>query len=270
MKVRTPSRPWFLLLIAVASFTALCSTAAAASVQEALLQAKPAVALVSAEVKAEAVVDYGRGLITIRPSPGRRPGQRHAAGGGGEQHPVRRRGDDTLTAGKGSSVLVGGPWSDRLWAGSGRDLLSGGGGADRFAGAGDDDILIAGRTRYDGDAAALRALMAEWMRTDVTYGARVEHLRGGGGRNGLARLDASAGADDEVKDDLAGGPGLDWFFAGADDAVTGRRAPEILTPESPGPVAIAWSAALGDPGASAGLRARFVRPSIPEFAIDDA
>lgn len=74
MPVQEPRVRWCPALIAVAGLTALCSPATASpasspSVQEALLRAKPAVALVSAEVRAEAVVDCGRGPIARRPSP---------------------------------------------------------------------------------------------------------------------------------------------------------------------------------------------------------
>src|SRR5678815_4867568 len=69
MKVSRTSTPWSLLLLAVAGLTAVPSSEAAVSVQETLLRAKPAVALVSAEVRAEAAVNCGRGLITISPTP---------------------------------------------------------------------------------------------------------------------------------------------------------------------------------------------------------
>jgi rhodanese-related sulfurtransferase len=42
---------------------------AALTVQEAILLAKPAVALVTAEVRAEVTMDCGRGLVTVRPTP---------------------------------------------------------------------------------------------------------------------------------------------------------------------------------------------------------
>ncbi|HEX3179297.1 MAG TPA: cyclic nucleotide-binding domain-containing protein [Methylomirabilota bacterium] len=43
--------------------------AAALTVQEAILVAKPAVALVTAEVRAEVTLDCGRGVVTVRPTP---------------------------------------------------------------------------------------------------------------------------------------------------------------------------------------------------------
>ncbi|MET0850561.1 MAG: trypsin-like peptidase domain-containing protein [Candidatus Rokuibacteriota bacterium] len=68
MKVRRPTRAWLPLLIALASFAAPCA-AATASVQEALYRARPAVVLVTAEVKAEAIVDCGRGPVRFDPTP---------------------------------------------------------------------------------------------------------------------------------------------------------------------------------------------------------
>jgi hypothetical protein len=148
--------------------------------------------------------------------------------------------------------------------------LIGGEGVDRLAGAGDDDILIAGSTPYEDDPVALRALMAEWTRRDLAYADRVNHLQNGGGRNGQVRLDSGAVADDGKRDQLTSGPGLDWFFASAGDRISGRKAPEILTPEARPTVAIAWSA----PAAASARRAfgsegfTMAKPSIPEFAIE--
>jgi Ca2+-binding RTX toxin-like protein len=174
-------------------------------------------------------------------------------------------GNDKLKAGKGSAILVGGPGDDKLTGGAARDLLIGGGEADRLAGAGEDDILVAGRTVYDDQPEALRAVMAEWARTDLTYAERVAHLQNGGGRNNQVRL---APTDDAVKDQLSGGGGLDWFLAATMDKVSGRRAPEILVAESrPSLLAIAWSSS--SPAGNRitkpfGASARWV----PEFAID--
>src|SRR5438128_2898279 len=43
--------------------------AAALTVQEAILRAKPAVALVTAEVRADVTMNCGRGLVTVSPRP---------------------------------------------------------------------------------------------------------------------------------------------------------------------------------------------------------
>jgi S1-C subfamily serine protease len=57
------------VLLASAWGAAAPGSAAALSVQEAILRAKPAVALVSAEVRAEVTMDCGRGPVTVSPSP---------------------------------------------------------------------------------------------------------------------------------------------------------------------------------------------------------
>src|SRR5919204_6777831 len=54
-------------LAVVAMFTP--AAASAVTVQEALLLAKPAVALVTAEVRAEVTLNCGRGTVTVRPTP---------------------------------------------------------------------------------------------------------------------------------------------------------------------------------------------------------
>jgi hypothetical protein len=115
---------------------------------------------------------------------------------------------------------------------------------------------------------ALRAIMAEWTRTDIAYAARVDHIRNGGGLNGPVRFDATAVIDDGVKDSLSGGGGMDWFFAGVTDRVTDRRSPEIVTPESaPGAMAIDWAPTATALASSASAEKRSLR-WVPEFTLD--
>jgi S1-C subfamily serine protease/rhodanese-related sulfurtransferase len=60
-----------LLVGLLAASTALAGprTAAAFTVQEAILRAKPAVALITAEVRADVTMNCGQGLVTVSPSP---------------------------------------------------------------------------------------------------------------------------------------------------------------------------------------------------------
>jgi Ca2+-binding RTX toxin-like protein len=181
-------------------------------------------------------------------------------------------GNDKLKAGKMGGILVGGPGNDKLTGGAGRDLLIGGEGADALSGSGGDDILIAGRTAYDDQPDALRAIMAEWTRTDAAYADRVERLRtggDGGGRNGTVLLNAETVLDDGVKDALTGGPGLDWFFAGVLDKVTGRQATEILTAERPpSALAIAWGPVAAGLERGPFRSEEWGAPTVPEFTIE--
>src|SRR5262249_45117331 len=125
-------------------------------------------------------------------------------------------GGDTLDA-QGSTaanVLVGGAGNHTLLGGSGNAVLIGGLGKDTLHGNGGDDILIGGTTSYDGNVAALCAVLREWARTDVSYSTRVNHLKGGaGGLNGSYVLTPATVFDDGVTDTLYGDAGLDWFFA---------------------------------------------------------
>lgn len=99
----------------------------------------------------------------------------------------------------------------------GGDLLIGGLGADRLTGNAGDDLLLAAMTSFDDDQTALSAIMAELTRTDQTYVERVNHLRSGGGLNGLVVLVADAPGrtvfDDDDADTRSGSSGRDWFFA---------------------------------------------------------
>jgi S1-C subfamily serine protease/rhodanese-related sulfurtransferase len=69
MSARASRVRWATALAASASFVATPAPSLALSVQEALLRAVPAVALVSAEVRASATVNCGQGPITVSPKP---------------------------------------------------------------------------------------------------------------------------------------------------------------------------------------------------------
>jgi S1-C subfamily serine protease/rhodanese-related sulfurtransferase len=69
MSARASRVPWALMLAASAGLAAMPSLSDALSVQETLLVDLPAVALVSAEVKASVTVNCGQGPITISPKP---------------------------------------------------------------------------------------------------------------------------------------------------------------------------------------------------------
>jgi hypothetical protein len=142
-------------------------------------------------------------------------------------------GGDTIDA-RGSSannVLVGGSGNDLLYGGSGRNLLIGGGGSDTLYGGRGDDILIGGTTDYDSNLAALDAIMAEWGRTDISYRQRIADLDGtaSGGLNGQYVLNATTVHDDGASDQLVGGGGQDWYIAGTNDLVVGKKHNDIVT-----------------------------------------
>jgi uncharacterized delta-60 repeat protein len=142
-------------------------------------------------------------------------------------------GNDRLKGGSGNNVLLGGAGDDLLVGGSGRDLLIGGTGADRLVGNADDDLLIAGSTVFDGNQAALSAILTEWSRADRTYQQRVDALMTTGvGAGGAIRLNATTVFDDGAQDLLTGSSGQDWYFAniagdGVRDRITDLSAAEF-------------------------------------------
>ncbi len=69
MSARASKVRWALVLAASAGLAAIPSPSSALSVQDALLLAKPAVALVSAQVNANVTVNCGQGPVTISPRP---------------------------------------------------------------------------------------------------------------------------------------------------------------------------------------------------------
>jgi hypothetical protein len=129
------------------------------------------------------------------------------------------------------NVLVGGSGSDRLLGGKGPDILIGGSGPSTLNGGSGGDILIGGTTNYDNNAAALAAVLAEWSRTDIDYATRIAHLNGGmsGGLNGIVLLSSSTVHPDGQVNNLYGGAGLDWYFAGVLDVLFNKAPAEIVT-----------------------------------------
>lgn len=112
-------------------------------------------------------------------------------------------------------------------------MLIGGTGADRILGNADDDILIAGTTDFDANAAALALVMQEWTRADATFATRVSHLATGGGLNAGYLLTDSTVHDDHAADVLTGESGNDWFLFNVDgDGGVKDKATDMSTFES--------------------------------------
>ena len=140
------------------------------------------------------------------------------------------QGNDKLQGGDGDDVLVGGEGMDKLKGGKGRDIIFGGAGKDDLEGHDGDDILVGAIYENEDDRAAILAISAEWLRTDLSYTERVGHLISGGGLNGTILLNSSTVLDDSAKDKLEGKKDLDWFLGNDDDDdIKDLFANEILT-----------------------------------------
>lgn len=138
-------------------------------------------------------------------------------------------GDDYLRGGKGDDTIVGGAGDDFISGHHGRDLTIGGQGSDFVIGNRHDDILVAGEYAQENDLAALRAVMAEWTRTDADYNTRVSNLINGTGLNGSTMLNGTTVLDDDRWDLLLGLQGQDWFLANDSQDWTDERRNETLT-----------------------------------------
>jgi uncharacterized protein (TIGR03118 family) len=138
-----------------------------------------------------------------------------ADGGGGR---------DLLAGGSGSNILLGNAGNDMLFGGRSRDILIGGEGMDFLFGFSDDDILIGGSTTHDSNQAELLQILDVWN-SPQSYNDRVAAIRVGSG--GVPILDSTTVIDDGVRDDLFGGPGLDWFLGIAPDVFHGKRPDEL-------------------------------------------
>jgi phospholipase C len=138
-------------------------------------------------------------------------------------------GNDTIKAGGGPSVVVGGKGNDKLIGGAAPSILIAGRGHDTLQAGSGDTILIAGFTNWDANMAALKALEAEWSRSDLTFRQKMAHLDGGasGGLNDSYLLDSSTVHSAGARDKLIGGDGHDWFFA----HLNGRHRDRIFDPD---------------------------------------
>ena len=95
-------------------------------------------------------------------------------------------------------------------------------------------ILIGGTTAYDNNAAALAAILAEWTSSD-DYSTRMARLTGSTGGmniiNGMYYfLNDSPLKGNNLADNLYGGPGMDWYFAGMMDVLFNKTSGEVVTP----------------------------------------
>ncbi len=110
-----------------------------------------------------------------------------------------------VTGSQGNDILVGDANNNVLIDKAGQNLIIGGGGADSLTdGGGSGDILISGTTAYDTNQAALEALLATWVRTDLSYATRVAALLSG---VGYTDATGSHTAALDANSTVNGGPG---------------------------------------------------------------
>lgn len=137
-----------------------------------------------------------------------------------------------LIGGGGDSVLVGGAGNDVLIASSGRSVLIGGAGSDViFANA--NDLIVSGSTVYDGNDAALAAVLGEWEQAPP-LAQRIGDLTGGIA-GGIHLDDTTVFGDGVANAIVLDGPG-DWLLVDpALDDLYGSLAGSVVTdPPAPG------------------------------------
>jgi phospholipase C len=156
-------------------------------------------------------------------------GNNRIEGGGGPTVIVGGSGDNVLTGGAGPSIIIGGSGHEKLRTGSGAALL------------------IAGTTKFDANSQALRALEAEWSRTDETFAQKLAHLDGGatGGQNVLPNTNQSIILDSTTVQSHGGRDSItrasdtgvqDLIFA----HVTGKKKDRIDDPDADTIVNLKW------------------------------
>jgi hypothetical protein len=100
-----------------------------------------------------------------------------------------------VTGGVGNALLVGDANANLLTGGTGRNVLIGGAGSDTLDASRslDDNLLIGGRTDWDGNVAALDAIFAEWTRTDLGFSDRRSDLLNGTNSQAKTPLNQAGG-----------------------------------------------------------------------------
>ncbi len=164
-------------------------------------------------------------------------GNDHIAAGSGVDKIHGGQGDDFIRGGAGSDqlygeqgidILLGEDGNDQIFAGDGADLLIGGTGSDQLFGQDGGDLLIAGTTSFDNDDDALLAIVSEWNRSE-SYENRIRNLRMGVGVDNRIKLIASVTIqNDNSRDLLNGGSGVNWYFANVFDDVLSKKLNEIV------------------------------------------
>jgi Tol biopolymer transport system component len=180
----------------------------------------------SGEPLARIVIFGGAGGDDIKLAPNLPPIPAELYGGAG---------DDKLAGGPGNDIIVGGDGNDFLWGDNGNDLLIGGAGTDKLMGGKGDDVLVGSSYSEENNRVALRAIMDEWERTDISYVLKCLHLTYGAnvgpvaGLNGDWVLDETTITDDGVRDKVFGEQGQDYFLIGLEDATDWNLFSELLT-----------------------------------------
>lgn len=129
-------------------------------------------------------------------------------------------GNDVLVGGKGKDLLLGGAGNDELRGGRGNDMLFGGEGADFLDGADNNDLLVSGSANFEPDAGAMLRLSLA-RNSPKAYAGKLK-------KGAVPQMNAASILDDAEADTLAGGGGVDWFFADVNDALADRTGKEKL------------------------------------------
>jgi RTX calcium-binding nonapeptide repeat (4 copies) len=133
---------------------------------------------------------------------------------------------DALTGDGGANVIVGNGGDDLIRGGGGRDILIGGDGRDDLNNkAGNPGtIYVDGITAASvSTPAALKALRAEWTRTDANDAQKKAHITNGGGLNGSVKLNATTISNDVDVDIIHPGTGVDLIFLHTGDLLDGNQ-----------------------------------------------
>lgn len=128
-----------------------------------------------------------------------------------------RDGNDFLYGDEGADLIVGGNGDDTMEGFDGNDILIGGAGLDYIKGGAGEDILIGGFTTYDNNTALLMQLGYAWN-TGTSASGRAAVLQTANTPGIKLRRGVDV-LDDNARDTVCGGTGIDLFYSGLNDGL---------------------------------------------------
>jgi ELWxxDGT repeat protein len=133
----------------------------------------------------------------------------------------------------GGDILIGDGNANTLTSVKGHNILIGEGGGDTIISASKTfDIMIAGKTNYDGTIADLQTILTTWkLTTTSNYSSQISTIESNSFAEPLNSTTAADSASPDVADTLKGNSqaSTDWLFDDTNDVATGDTGDTVVT-----------------------------------------
>jgi hypothetical protein len=133
----------------------------------------------------------------------------------------------------GGDILIGDGNANALTSVKGHNILIGEGGGDTITSASKTfDIMIAGKTNYDGTISDLQTILTTWKTaTTSNYSSVISTIEGNSFAEPLNSTKVSDSGGSDVADTLKGNSqaSTDWLFADTNDTLSGDSGDTLVT-----------------------------------------